>query len=101
MCTASVAGLIFEHEEIQRLLANPILDMVHRQVVLTLYGLDADRRLDEYQSLLPVYLNMSPEECSAVMEKIEKAGLVVRSGNGLALTYPLNPDRMESSCRGH
>ncbi len=101
MCTASVAGLIFADEEIQRLLANPLLDMIHRQVVLTLYGLDLDHKLHEYESLLPVYLGVSPEECSAIIEKIVQAGLVAHSENGLVLTRPLDPDRMESSCHCH
>ncbi len=101
MCTASVTALIFADEEIQRLMANPILDMVHRQVVLTLYGLDADHRLDEYESLLPVYLSLSPEQCSGVIDRIEQAGIVARSDDGLVLTHPLDPADMEPSCHCH
>ncbi len=101
MCTASVAGLIFENEEIQNLLANPVLDMIHRQVAMTLYALAAEHRIGDYESLLPVYLSRGTEECEKIIDKLEEAGLLTRSESGIELTHPLDPQAVESSCHCH
>jgi hypothetical protein len=101
MCTASVAGLLFENEEIQTLLANPDLDMVHRQVAITLYALDADHRLAEYESMLPVYLSMGLDQCEKIINDLVEAGVVARSGSSIFLTHPLDARAVESSCGCH
>ena len=57
MCVDGVSRLVMGNLTIQNLMSNPILDIVHKQVVMTLYSLAADHCLHEYEKILPVYLS--------------------------------------------
>lgn len=92
MCTDGVSHLIFADERILEKMSNPILDFVHKQVVMTLYTLDAGNRLDEYKDVLPTYLSKDWTECESILKTIEEAGLVTLSPDGIDLTYRVESD---------
>jgi hypothetical protein len=100
MCTDGVSMLIFENEAIMEKMSNPILDFVHKQVVMTLYSLEAAKRLDEYRELLPTYLSKDWPECEAILSAIEQAGLVTLRSDGITLTHRVESDN-KASCGCH
>jgi hypothetical protein len=100
MCTDGVSHLIFADEAIMQKMADPILDLVHKQVLMTLYSWDAADQLGEYRDLLPVYLSKDWPECEAILKTIEQAGLVTLTSNGIALAHPL-PRTDEPECGCH
>jgi len=61
---------------IQEKMSNPILDLVHKQVVMVLYSLEISNRLETYKEVLPVYLSADWTTCSEVLDTIERAGLL-------------------------
>lgn len=97
MCIDGVGHLVLGNETIQEKMANPILDLVHKQVVMTLYSLDANHRLDEYKEILPLYLSTDWSGCSAILDAIEQAGLISRTEQGITLTHRIESDQ-GSSC---
>ncbi|MDD3471872.1 MAG: hypothetical protein PHS86_03730 [Syntrophaceae bacterium] len=101
MCTASVGNLLVYDNDFQELMNNPVMDIIHKQVVMTLYSLDLSKRLHEYQKLLPVYLGMSLEECNKLLETIEQAGIIHKENGVIRLTHPVNVDSAESCGCGH
>jgi hypothetical protein len=98
MCVDGVSRLVMGNPTIQDLLSNPILDIVHKQVVITLYSLAADHCLHEYEKMLPVYLSLEWAKCSAILDNIEQAGLLTRTEDGIALTYPIDTEAEGSPC---
>ena len=100
MCTDGVSMLLFEHEAIAEKMSNPTLDFVHRQVIMTLYSLEAAKRLDEYRELLPMYLSKDWPECEAILKTIEQAGLLTLNPDGIELTYRVESDNT-TSCGCH
>jgi hypothetical protein len=98
MCVDGVSRLIMGNAAIQDLLSNPILDIVHKQVVMTLYSLAADHCLHEYEKMLPVYLSIDWARCSEILDTIEQAGLLARTKDGIALTYPIDAEHEGTSC---
>jgi hypothetical protein len=92
----SVSHLVMEHEGIQELMSNPILDLVHKQVVMTLYSLDANHRLHEYKEVLPLYLGKDWDSCAEILDTIQAAGLLVRAGDEIILTHPVKTDGMHA-----
>ena len=97
MCIDGVGHLVLGDETIQEKMANPILDFVHKQVVMTLYSLDANHRLDEYKEVLPLYLSVDWNQCNAILDAIEQARLINRTEKGIVLTHPV-ASAGESSC---
>jgi hypothetical protein len=99
MCVDGVSRFVMGNLAIQNLMSNPILDIVHKQVVMTLYSLAADNCLHEYEKMLPVYLSTDWASCSAILDTIEQAGLLTRTeGRGIALTYPIDAEAESASC---
>jgi hypothetical protein len=92
MCMDSVGRLLVQDETIQRLMSNPILELIHKQVVLTLYSLDAERRLNEYKELLPIYLSMDWNKCRGLLDTIQRAGLLALQADEIHLTHPIKMD---------
>ena len=101
MCTAAVSHLVLQDERIQDTMASYGLDFVHQQVVITLYGLELQGQLQAYKEMLPTYLSMDWEKCSKLLETLEKAGLIVRSGDQLTMTHPIAADEAGHSCGMH
>lgn len=97
MCTDGVGHLVLGDDTIQEKMANPILDIVHKQVIMTLYSLDAAHRLDDYKEMLPLYLSIDWPQCSSILDAIEEAGLISRTESGIVLTHPIESDN-GSSC---
>jgi len=100
MCTDGVSLLIFENDAIMKKMSNPILDFVHKQVVMTLHSLEAAKRLGEYRDLLPTYLSKNWAECEAILRTIEQAGLVTLGPDGITLTHRVESDST-TSCGCH
>ncbi len=92
MCVDGVTRLVMANATVQNLLSNPILEIVHKQVVMTLYSLAADHCLHEYEKMLPVYLSVDWNRCSDILDTIEQAGLLTRTKDGIALTYPIEAE---------
>lgn len=86
MCIDGISHYVLAHPTVQRLMANPTLDFVHHQVLLTLYSLEHTHRLAEYKQVLPLYLQRDWDACEKILTALEQAGLIVRSGEGLRLT---------------
>ncbi len=101
MCVEGVGNLVMEDENVRALLADPRLDLIHHQVVMTLYSLDAGGRLADYREILPLYLSVNWERCSEILETIESVGLISRTGGGIALTHPIASDAATSQCLCH
>ncbi len=57
MCDVRVSFLAMNDEIVQELLANPILDLIHKQVLMNLYSMEAHNQLHEFKELLPLYLS--------------------------------------------
>jgi hypothetical protein len=101
MCMDGVSHLVLSDARIQRKMANPILDIVHKQVVMTLYSLEANHQLQEYRQMLPLYLSMDWPKCAEIIDAIELAGLITRSGERIALTYHIEAEQdVGCGCHG-
>ena len=92
MCTASVGNLLIYDERIQELMNKPEMDIIHKQVVMTLYSLALSKKLDECDKLLPVYLGLDSDVCREILITIEKAGLIENKDGKISLTYPIISD---------
>jgi hypothetical protein len=97
MCTDGVSLIVMNDENIQQLMSNPILDVIHKQVVMTLYSLDASDGLEDYKRMLPLYLGMDWDVCQKILDTIEKAGLLSHTSDGIALTHRVERDT-SSAC---
>jgi hypothetical protein len=98
MCVDGISRLVMDDQTIQNLMSNPILDIVHKQVIVALYSLAADHCLHEYEKILPVYLSTDWAQCSAILDTIEQAGLLTRTSDGINLTYPLDTEDAGAPC---
>lgn len=101
MCTASVGNLLVYDERIQDLMNKPGMDIIHKQVVMTLYSLALSKRLDEHERLLPVYLGLDADECKKILTTIERAGLIKNRDGKISLTYPVHTDPADSCGCSH
>lgn len=101
MCIDGVSHLVMKDETLQRMLSNPALDLVHKQVLMALYSMDANNRLHECLDLLPVYLSAERSYCEGILNTLEQTGLLERTKDGIALTYRLKVDQLANSCGCH
>jgi len=101
MCIDGVSYLLMQDENVGRLMSDPNMDLIHKQVVMTLYSLDAGGRLDELREILPLYLSLDWEECLKILDTIEAVGLLTRSGDRIALTHPIDGHAAQTSCGCH
>ncbi|MCA1961396.1 MAG: hypothetical protein LDL33_11440 [Desulfomonile sp.] len=94
MCMDAVSHLVMQDEKIMELMSNPELDLIHKQVVMMLYALDAEGKLSEAEEMLQLYLSVDRDRCSGILAAIERAGLLGRVGDEIRLTHPIAvPDR--------
>lgn len=101
MCTAAISHLVLSDEIIQEKMSNPLLDLIHKQVVMVLYSLDADKRLAEFREWLPMYLSRDWSECAPILDAIEAAGLITRTQDGICLTHRIQADDADMGCGCH
>jgi len=94
----AVSHLVMQDEKIMELMSNPELDLVHKQVVMMLYALDAGRKLSEAEEMLPLYLSMDRDRCRGILAAIERAGLLRREGNEICLTHPIAAPDQPAAC---
>jgi hypothetical protein len=98
MCIDGVGHLVMADERIQQALSNPLLDLVHSQVLMALYSMESSGHLQECRSLLPVYLSTDASRCDALLSALEQAGLLVQGPHGVELTYKITPEQQDHSC---
>jgi hypothetical protein len=101
MCVEGVGTLVMQDEKVQLLLSDPRMDVIHKQVVMTLYSLDIGGRLAEVREVLPLYLSMEWSACREILETIERVGLVSLVDGKVSLTYPISPDHGSQECLCH
>jgi hypothetical protein len=101
MCMDGACQMIMNDPTIQEKMSNPILDLVHKQVVMVLYSLKAANRLETYKEVLPVYLAADWATCSGVLDTIEQAGLLTRTATGIELKYSFPVGDTTGSCDCH
>jgi hypothetical protein len=90
-----------EDENVRELLADPRLDLIHHQVVMTLYSLDAGGRMADYREILPLYLSVDWDRCSELLETLENVGLISRTGDSIVLTHRIVSEAAASQCLCH
>lgn len=98
MCMDGVCLHVMENEALQERLADPSLDLVHRQVVMTLYSMHAANQLEQGADMLPVYLGVDRQECERILSDLERVGVIDRSEGGLSLTYPVEMPHDPCAC---
>ncbi len=101
MCMQGITHSLMEDENLQALLASPMLEVIHKQVLTTLYSLEAENRLQEYAEVLPLYLSLDWSKCVNILALLEQAGLIAISPEGISLTYPLKKAEEKPSCACH
>lgn len=74
-------------ERLRRVMEDPSLDITHKQVLMALYSLHASRGLAGVRDHLPIYLSMGWNECVDILDTLERAGLLARSGDSVELAY--------------
>jgi len=101
MCMDGVSLAVMNDERIQQALASPLLDLVHKQVLFTLYSMNAAGSLDEYQQVLPLYLSTDSATCESILSTLEQAGLLVRNQGTIELTHKVDAPVPDGSCGCH
>jgi hypothetical protein len=101
MCTDGIGHLVMSDETIQELLANSTLDLVHKQVVMTLYSMEAGKTLSDYKRMLPIYLGMNWQRCSEILREIEKTGLIEWTDAGITILHPVQVEEAGHGCGCH
>lgn len=98
MCMDGACRFIMQDENVQRLMSDPRLDLIHKQVVMMLYSLDAGDRLGEYREVLPIYLSLTWDKVAEILRTLEDAGLVILTPDRLLLTHPIKSDDSVIAC---
>ena len=98
MCMDGACRFMMQDENVQRLMSNPGLDLIHKQVVMMLYSLDAGDRLGEYREVLPIYLSLTWDRVAEILRTLEDAGLVTLAPDRLLLTHPIKSDDSAMAC---
>lgn len=98
MCMVTVGNVIFEDETIQRLMAKPSLGLIHKQVLMTLYALDSQKRLSEFRTVLPIYLSMDWDNCEQILKLLDSEDLITFNVETIVMNHPLNINPGETSC---
>ena len=101
MCMDAVSHLLINDRTFQRLVSNPQLDLIHKQVLMALYSMVLGGELDRCRDLLPVYLSSDWQRCETILETLESAGLIRRIDGTVELAYKIDRDAAEGSCGCH
>jgi hypothetical protein len=101
MCIQGLSPLLMENEKLQNALAVANLDLIHQQVLMTLYSMDVDNRLNECQEILPLYLSQPWDTCLEILHVLETSGLIKCEGEQIVLAYPIKRPDDELSCACH
>jgi hypothetical protein len=98
MCMDGISHLVMEDEVIRSMMSRPGLDLVHHQVVMALYSMDANGNLQEFRDVLPTYLGMDWARCEGILDAVAKAGIIRRTASGIELTYRPDTSGIHSEC---
>jgi hypothetical protein len=98
MCDVGVSFLAMNDDAVQELLANPILGLIHKQVLMNLYSMDAHNQLHEFKELLPLYLSKDWSACEDILNTLVQAGLLKRTDNGIELTRTIPRREQDQAC---
>jgi hypothetical protein len=98
MCMEGMNSFSITDDAFQKLVSNPELDLVHKQVLMSLYSMAAIKCLHEYKELLPVYLSSDWSHCETILETLERAGLLSLTEHGIELTHKVDEKSVGASC---
>ncbi len=98
MCMEGMNCFAMNDPAFQKVMSNPALDLIHKQVLMTLYSMAANKCLQEYKELLPVYLSADWSRCETILETLERAGLLTRTEHGIQLTHQIDATNPAMSC---
>ncbi len=98
MCIEGGGRLLFSDAKLQELMADPRLELIHKQVLLQLYSMEAAGRLHEYREILPLYLSLEWPRCVEILAVLEDAGLVARNGNRIRMVHQIKSEDSPGSC---
>jgi hypothetical protein len=98
MCNVGVSFLAMNDDAVQELLANPILDLIHKQVLMNLYSMDANNQLHEFKELLPLYLSKDWSACEEILDTLVQAKLLKWTDNGIELTRTIPRQEQDQAC---
>ncbi|MBI5570071.1 MAG: hypothetical protein HY914_09010 [Desulfomonile tiedjei] len=101
MCMDAVSHLLINDRTFQRLVSNPSLDLIHKQVLMALYSMELGGELERCKELLPVYLSSDWSRCETILDTLEAAGLIERIDGAVELTYRIDKDEAGGSCGCH
>ena len=101
MCMDGISLAVLNDERIQQELSNPKLDFVHKQVLMTLYSMNAAGTLGEYRQVLPLYLSKDLSTCEEILNTLEQEGLISRNQGNIELTYKVDAPESDASCGCH
>jgi DNA-binding MarR family transcriptional regulator len=87
------SGSLFQHDEkLRSVMEDPSLDITQKQVLMALYSQFFAGALGSVRDRLPIYLSMDWNDCVPILDGLERAGLLRRSGDRVELTYtPARP----------
>jgi hypothetical protein len=98
MCTDGVSSLVMSDDTIQSRIMEAGLDFIHLQVLVNLYNLAVTGSLNEYRTMLPMYLSIDMDQCEALLAQLEGAGLLSRANGELELVHKIEAQADPSSC---
>ncbi|MGB9617153.1 MAG: hypothetical protein ACP5M0_14020 [Desulfomonilaceae bacterium] len=98
MCTTGISFQVMTNPIIREIVVRANLDFVHQQVIMVLYTLQHEKRLDQYAQVLPLYLGKDWSACERLLADLEAAGVVRRSSGGVDLPYEIHVDDDGDAC---
>lgn len=98
MCTTGISFQVMTNPIIRDIVVRANLDFVHQQVIMLLYTLQHEKRLDQYAQVLPLYLGKDWSACEQLLADLEAAGVVRRSNGGVELPYEIHVDEDGDAC---
>ncbi len=98
MCMEGMNCFTMSDADFQKVMSNPALDLIHKQVLMSLYSMAANKCLQEYKELLPVYLSTDWSRCETILQTLEHAGLLTRTEHGIELMYKVAENSPAASC---
>ncbi len=98
MCTTGISYQVMSNPLIRDIVVRDNLDFLHQQVIMVLYTLQHEKRLDQYAQMLPLYLGKDMTACEQLLADLESAGVVRRSGGGIELLHEIHVDDDGDAC---
>jgi hypothetical protein len=98
MCSDGISQLVMTDTVINEKITASGLDFIHLQLLVNLYSLKSAHRLEHLEQDLPVYFSMSWEKLQGLLDDLEAAKLLRRTGTGLELVEEIDAPEQDHSC---